>query len=129
MHAQHLNRDTAVRLSLPARHAFLARQVGVDDDVLSYRNGGRSVDLDNGARNLVAHDARIGEERMLAFEDVIVGTADADMGDVDQCPSFRWTAERRPVGELKLSWSDASDGFHAGVHVGGVAPAMRWLSN
>ena len=88
-----------------------------------------SVDLDNGARNLVAHDAGIGEERMLALEDVIVGAADADMGDIDQCPSFRRTAGRRPVGELKLSRSDASDRFHDGVHVGGVAPAMHWLSN
>ena len=48
---------------------------------------------------------------MLALEDVIVGAADADMGDIDQRPSFRRTAGRRPVGELKLSRSDASNEF------------------
>ena len=72
----------------------------------------------------MAHDAGIGEERVLALEDVIVGAADADMGDIDQRPTFGRTARRRPVCKLKLSRSDASNGFHDGVHVSGVAPAM-----
>ena len=34
----------------------------------------------------------IGEERVLAFEDVVVGAADADMADGDQRPAGRWRA-------------------------------------
>ena len=38
----------------------------------------------------MAHNARVGEERVLAFEDVVVGAADADMADADERPARGW---------------------------------------
>ena len=73
--------------------------------------------LDHGARHLVAHDARIGEERVLALEDVVVGAADADMADRDQRPAGRRCAGCGAVFHDKVAGRAADDSFHAAIPV------------
>ena len=103
MYAQHLDAHAAVRLAVPAGDAFAAGKVGVDDHRLADCEVDAITGFDDRARDLVAHDPRIGEERVLAFEDMVVGAADADMADCDPRPAGCRRAGLRPIFKDKVA--------------------------
>ena len=87
MDAEHANVAAGIGQALAAGLAAAAGQVGHDVDrvALAERAPGRSL-LDRTGQ-FVSHDARIIQERVLALEDVVVRTADADMADGDARPA------------------------------------------
>ena len=84
VHAEHPDALAAVRLAAPAGDAVAAGQVGNDGDRLPRPHGTAGRCLHDLAPELMAHDAGVGQERLLAAEDVEIGAADADTTDADQ---------------------------------------------
>ena len=67
----------------------------------------------------MADQPRVGEERVGAFEDVVVGAADAGAADPHQHLAFG-AGRGRTVLERDLARREADDGFHV------VGPPERW---
>jgi hypothetical protein len=84
--AENPDRHAAVRLSSEARAALAAGNVGIDHDELALCPAFRV--RGNVARQFVPDNARVFQIRMLAFENMIVGPANACGGEVHQDPSF-----------------------------------------
>ena len=78
VHAEHRDAHAAVRLAGDAGDASAAGQIGVDDTDPAWPQGAAVLCLDDLDGELVAHHARVFQERMSSLEDVIVGAADAD---------------------------------------------------
>ena len=71
-------------------------------------------------RELVAHDPRIHEIRLVALIDVHVGAADADAADAHQCLA-RAGHGHGALDDLQLAGFPAEDGFHGLRHAGRVS--------
>ena len=109
MNPQHLEPPAAVGLADAAGVARAAGQVGDDRHHLSRREAGPVRRVDDLARQLVAHHARIGEIRLVAGEDVQIGPADADAADPHEDlvgPALR----HRPIGDDEPARLLAHDG-------------------
>ena len=77
-------RGAAIGLAAAAGDAGAAGEVGEDDHRIAGLVGAPLWRLDHFGGELVAHDARVLEERVQALEDVIVGAADADAADAEK---------------------------------------------
>ena len=113
MHAQNRNRFTAVRRSVPAGPAEAAGQIGVHHHQIAHRDGPVGTGIQRPARQLVPHHPGIGQKRLLAAEDVVIGAADPDMAD----PHPHLTGRRGRTGtchHLQLSGFCAGKGLHLG---------------
>ena len=114
MDAEHLDIGAAVGLALAAGRAASAAQIGVDDDARALFERHAAAGPDHGGGDLVAHDARIVEIGMLAFVDVIVGPAYADLPNLEQRPSIAGCARlRQVVDKLELTRCRADQTTHA----------------
>jgi hypothetical protein len=61
----------------------------------------------------MAHHARIFEEGVFAFEDVVVGSADPDMADRDAGFACFWTRRRIAIDDLETARFNTQCGLHA----------------
>ncbi|MNG11398.1 hypothetical protein D3C84_949400 [compost metagenome] len=75
MNAQHLNAGAAVGLALAAGDTCPAGEVGHHIDNITDDEVAGAVRLVDNPGELVAHDARIFEVRLIAGEDVQIGAA------------------------------------------------------
>ena len=89
MNAEHRYADTAIGLAREACDALPAGKVGVNGTDIAGREAGLRRRLDDLDREFVTHHARIFQERVLALENVIIGTAEADTARSDQRLSRR----------------------------------------
>ena len=106
--AEYLQRFAAVELAFEAGRAMAAVEVGVDDHRRAHRELG-AIGIGDGAAQLVADDAGVFEVGEGAFEDMIVGAADADMADGDAHPT-RLQHRRRDIDQGQLLGGGAGYG-------------------
>src|SRR5262245_40206980 len=81
MHAEHLDRFTAIRLAMSTRDALATGEIWIDDIGCAIGMAGAGTRFNHLPRELVPHYPGVSQERMLAFEDMIIGAADSDVTD------------------------------------------------
>jgi hypothetical protein len=116
MHAQHLDRGAAVWLPLPAGHASAARDIRVDNHPRAYRETGAGSGFRHLARELVTHDAGVGQEGVLALVYMVVSAANADMPDVHGGPAFGRVRRARTFDNFEVPGSGADKRLHIKTH-------------
>jgi hypothetical protein len=112
MDAEHGELGAAVGLAVSAGDAGATGDVGIDHTDLAGGEAGAVGRLDHLDGELVAHDARVLEERVQALEDMIVGAADAHPPRAHQSLTGAGT-RRRPLLEPKAAGLSAHQGIHS----------------
>jgi len=111
MNAEHLDLHAAIGLTPPAGMTLPAGDVGIDH---TYLAGGRPCScriLDNLHSQLMAHYARIRQERLFTLVDVVVRTTYADAQDANE----HFTSASDGLfahGNSELSWRIADESLH-----------------
>ena len=84
VYAQHLNIDAAIGLALAASHTAAAGDIGHHIDHIARRQTAAGRCFFDHTRQLVPHDTRVLQKRLVAGVDVHVGTAHANALDAHQ---------------------------------------------
>jgi hypothetical protein len=114
VHTQHLNIGAAIGFALAAGHAGTAGQVRHHIHRVAGRQVAALGRAHHFARQLVAHYARVLQERLGAPKDMHIGTAQAYAAHAQQHVAGA-RLRQRTVHQFQFAWGLAYNGFHHGV--------------
>jgi hypothetical protein len=111
MHAQHCYIDATIGLAASAGDARAARQIRHHADDIAGAEFAAGVRRGDFGADFVAHDARIRDKGLVAFEDVKIRAANADAPDAQQYFAGR-RLRNRTVGEVEFAGRSAFNHAH-----------------